>query len=79
MSLIIAVPREVFPGERRVATVPDVVQKLIKLGFRVVIETGAGDGAQISDEAFKAAGADILGDIRSPLTKPRSFSAARRT
>jgi len=38
----IGVPREIFPGEKRVATVPDVVEKLIKLGFSVAVESGAG-------------------------------------
>ena len=42
MSLLIGVPREVFPGEKRVATVPEVVGKRIKLGFRVAVESGAG-------------------------------------
>src|SRR5262244_237081 len=59
MSLLIGVPREVFPGEKRVATVPDVVEKLIKLGFRVAIESGAGDSAQIGDDAYRAAGGEI--------------------
>ena len=62
MSLLIGVPREVFPGEKRVATVPDVVEKLIKQGFRVAVETGAGDAAQIADEAYRAAGAEIVAD-----------------
>jgi NAD(P) transhydrogenase subunit alpha len=62
MSLQIGVPREVFPGEKRVATVPDVVEKLIKQGFRVAVEAGAGEGAQIADEAYRAAGAEIVGD-----------------
>ncbi|MEO5765499.1 MAG: Re/Si-specific NAD(P)(+) transhydrogenase subunit alpha [Casimicrobiaceae bacterium] len=62
MSLSIGVPREVFPGEKRVATVPEVAQKLIKLGFRVAVEAGAGDAAQISDDAYLAAGADIVAD-----------------
>ncbi|GAB1385017.1 hypothetical protein MASR1M59_01650 [Melaminivora sp.] len=43
----IGVPREIFPGEKRVATVPETVEKLIKLGFRVAIETGAGDAAHL--------------------------------
>jgi H+-translocating NAD(P) transhydrogenase subunit alpha len=59
MSLLIGVPREVFAGEKRVATVPEVVQKLIKLGFRVSVETGAGDAANFSDEAYREAGAEI--------------------
>ena len=56
----IGVPREVFPGERRVATVPDVVAKLIKLGFTVAVESGAGDAANIDDDAYRAAGASVV-------------------
>ncbi|MDB5800381.1 MAG: transhydrogenase, alpha subunit [Rhodocyclales bacterium] len=59
MSLLIGVPREIFAGEKRVATVPEVVEKLIKLGFKVVVESGAGDAANCSDEAYRAAGAEI--------------------
>ncbi len=62
MSVLIGVPKEVFPGEKRVATVPEVVQKLIKQGFRVAVEAGAGDAAQINDEAYRAAGAEIVVD-----------------
>ena len=58
----IGVPRETFPGEKRVATVPDVVEKLIKLGFAVTVESGAGDAANFSDDAYRAAGAQIAGD-----------------
>ena len=60
MSLQIGVPREVFPGEKRVATVPDVVGKLVKLGFRVAVETGAGDAANFADDAYRAAGAAVV-------------------
>lgn len=56
----IGVPREVFPGEKRVATVPEVVEKLIKLGFTVAVESGAGDAANCSDEAYRAAGAEVI-------------------
>ncbi|HEY8608793.1 MAG TPA: Re/Si-specific NAD(P)(+) transhydrogenase subunit alpha [Noviherbaspirillum sp.] len=59
MPLMIGVPREVFPGEKRVATVPDVVEKLIKLGFSVIVESGAGDAANFSDDSYRAAGASI--------------------
>lgn len=55
----IGVPKEIFPGEKRVATVPDVVTKLTKLGFSVVIEQGAGDLADLSDQAYEQAGASI--------------------
>jgi NAD(P) transhydrogenase subunit alpha len=56
----IGVTREIFPGEKRVATVPEVVEKLIKLGFAVSVETGAGDAANCSDETYAAAGAQIV-------------------
>jgi len=59
MGLTIGVPREVFPGEKRVATVPDVVEKLIKLGFRVSVESGAGAAANFDDASYVAAGATI--------------------
>src|SRR5690348_4737243 len=66
MALLIGVPKEVYPGEKRVATVPEVVDKLIKQGFRVAVEAGAGEGAQIADDAYRAAGADVVAD-RSAL------------
>ena len=55
----IGVPREIFLGEKRVATVPEVVEKLIKLGFSVCVEASAGDAANISDDAYRAAGATV--------------------
>jgi H+-translocating NAD(P) transhydrogenase subunit alpha len=63
MSQVIGVPRETFAGEKRVATVPEVAAKLIKLGFRVTVESGAGEGANFSDEAYRAAGAEVVSDI----------------
>ena len=56
----IGVPREIFPGEKRVATVPEVVEKLIKLGFKVVVESGAGDLANCGDDTYRAAGAEVV-------------------
>ena len=56
----IGVPREIFPGEKRVATVPDVVEKLIKLGFAVSVEAGAGDPANCSDDSYRAVGAQVV-------------------
>jgi NAD(P) transhydrogenase subunit alpha len=60
MALMIGIPRETAAGEKRVATVPEVVEKLIKLGFKVAVESGAGDGANFSDETYRAAGAEII-------------------
>ncbi|MFN7221564.1 MAG: NAD(P)(+) transhydrogenase (Re/Si-specific) subunit alpha, partial [Burkholderiales bacterium] len=59
MGLTIGVPKEVFPNEKRVATVPEVVEKLKKLGFAIAVESGAGVGADVSDEMFAAAGATV--------------------
>jgi NAD(P) transhydrogenase subunit alpha len=63
MPQLIGVPRETAAGEKRVATVPEVVEKLVKLGFRVVVESGAGDAANFSDEAYRAAGAEVASDV----------------
>jgi H+-translocating NAD(P) transhydrogenase subunit alpha len=62
MSLTIAVPRESYAGEKRVAAVPEVVEKLLKLGFAVTVESGAGAAANFSDESYQAAGARIAGN-----------------
>jgi NAD(P) transhydrogenase subunit alpha len=56
----IGVPREIFAGEKRVATVPAVVEKLIKLGFRVCVESGAGEHASFSDDAYREIGAEVV-------------------
>ena len=55
----VAVLRETFPGERRVALVPAVVPTLIKAGLEVVLETGAGAAAGFPDSAYEEAGAKI--------------------
>lgn len=56
----IGIPAETLSGEKRVATVPEVVEKLVKLGFQVAVESGAGNGANCSDDAYRAAGAEII-------------------
>lgn len=59
MPQIIGVPKETASGEKRVATVPEVVEKLIKLGFKVMVQSGAGDAANCSDDSYRTAGAEI--------------------
>ncbi|MEJ2323160.1 MAG: Re/Si-specific NAD(P)(+) transhydrogenase subunit alpha, partial [Gammaproteobacteria bacterium] len=54
------VPRETHPGERRVATTPEVAGQLQKLGYDVVVEKDAGATASFSDEAYKEAGCSIV-------------------
>ncbi|WP_431234568.1 Re/Si-specific NAD(P)(+) transhydrogenase subunit alpha [Mycolicibacterium psychrotolerans] len=57
--MIIGIPRESLPGETRVAATPQTVGQLIKLGYEVLVESGAGVAASFSDEAFVEAGAGI--------------------
>ncbi len=56
----IGVPRESHPGERRVATTPDVASQLMKLGYSVVVQSGAGAEASFSDDAYRGAGCEIV-------------------
>jgi NAD(P) transhydrogenase subunit alpha len=57
--MIIGIPRESLPGETRVAATPQTVGQLIKLGYEVFVETGAGAASSFSDEAFTDAGASV--------------------
>ncbi|MDJ0904605.1 MAG: Re/Si-specific NAD(P)(+) transhydrogenase subunit alpha [Woeseiaceae bacterium] len=56
----IGVPREIHAGEQRVATTPDVASQLIKLGYSVAIEAGAGAAAKFPDSEYEAAGCEVL-------------------
>jgi len=60
----IGVPREIHPGENRVATTPESAEKLIKLGFSVMLESGAGEKAKFTDTAYQNAGVEICNDTR---------------
>jgi NAD(P) transhydrogenase subunit alpha len=60
MTLLIGIPLETATGERRVATVPEVVEKLIKLGFSVAVQSGAGASANFGDGDYRAAGAEVV-------------------
>jgi NAD(P) transhydrogenase subunit alpha len=60
MTLLIGIPLETATGERRVATVPEVVEKLIKLGFSVAVQSGAGAGANFGDGDYLDAGAEVV-------------------
>src|SRR5205807_9697622 len=58
--MVIGVPRESFPGERRVALVPAVIPNLAKAGFEVIVEAGAGASAGYPDATFTAKGARMV-------------------
>ncbi len=60
--MIVAIPREIKPGENRVAVVPAAVKELVKTGFTVHVESNAGAGSFISDADYESAGAVIVQD-----------------
>ncbi|MEO5340253.1 MAG: Re/Si-specific NAD(P)(+) transhydrogenase subunit alpha [Magnetococcus sp. MYC-9] len=81
----IGIPREIYPGERRVAVSPDSVKQFIKLGFTVVVESNAGQEANFADGVYQDAGAeiapsvdalyataDIVLKVRAPMLNPVS-------
>src|SRR3989304_4659782 len=63
----IAVPKEIGPGEARVAIVPETIRRLVKKGLEVSVESGAGEGARFADEEYKEAGALIEPSANSLL------------
>ena len=78
----IGVPRELEPGERRVALVPDAVTRLASAGFDVVVEPGAGVQASFPDEAYAEAGASVSDgvwetDAVAKVRKPTGEEADR--
>ncbi|MFT6791759.1 MAG: NAD(P) transhydrogenase subunit alpha [Cellvibrionaceae bacterium] len=56
----IGVPKEIFPGEKRVATTPEAAKQLQKLGFTIAIESTAGEAAKLQDEDYREAGVEIV-------------------
>ena len=72
--VIIGVPKESYPGERRVALVPAVIPNLAKAGFQVVIQAGAGEPGGYPDAFYLDKGAKILPDRASRLTSTGRIS-----
>ena len=60
----IGIPKEIRPGERRVAATPDTVSRLLKLGFEVQVESQAGAGASFNDADYAAVGATVVRGAR---------------
>ena len=63
-GLTIGVPKEILAGERRVSATPETVAQFVKGGAKVLVEAGAGLGSFFNDDAYRAAGAEILADVR---------------
>ena len=68
-AMLVAVPKETTPGERRVALVPEVVKRLSGHGVEVLVESGAGEAAMIPDSLYEQAGA-TLGDGAKVWSSP---------
>jgi len=63
--MLIGVPKEIYPGEARVALIPSGIQALLENGFEVVVQEGAGDAAHFSDEEYRTCGASIAPNAAS--------------
>src|SRR5262249_1061373 len=61
--MIVGIPKETVPNERRAALVPDLVPKLVKAGLDVVVESGAGMAAGFPDPAYRDQGARVEGQV----------------
>jgi len=60
--MFIGIPREILPGENRVAALPETVWKLVQAGHEVGVESGAGHGVFVSDDGYREAGAEVIAD-----------------
>jgi len=65
MALTIGIPREVHEGERRVGATPETSNELQKLGFGILLETGAGERANFSDDLYLEEGIEIVSDTKT--------------
>jgi NAD(P) transhydrogenase subunit alpha len=74
----IAIPKEQRPDEARVAASPETVKKLVALGFEVAVESGAGKGASMTNEAYKKAGAEIAADATVAFGRADVIAKVRR-
>ncbi|MBV9217711.1 MAG: Re/Si-specific NAD(P)(+) transhydrogenase subunit alpha, partial [Acidobacteria bacterium] len=62
--VLIGIPKEIHPGEKRVAATPQTILKLKKLGFDVAVESGAGHGVNVSNSEYREAGATVIDDTK---------------
>jgi NAD/NADP transhydrogenase alpha subunit len=67
--LTVGIPKELFPLEKRVAATPESVERLVKPGFSVIVEDGAGQDSYFSNAAYEAAGATIASSPEDVWTK----------
>ena len=60
--MILGVPKEILENEKRVAALPETIRTYVEMGFEVLVETTAGEGALQSDEEYEKSGASIAKD-----------------
>lgn len=63
--MLVGIPKEIYPGEDRVAVIPSGIQFLTNAGFDVIVQSGAGEGAHFDDDEYRNAGASIAPDASS--------------
>ena len=76
--MLIGVPTETAPGERRVALVPETIGRLAKSGNSVLVQRGAGIAASFTDEAYEAAGATLAADAAEVFAKAEFVAKVAR-
>lgn len=76
-TLTFGVVKETYPGERRVALVPDLVPRLTKAGISVCIEAGAGKSAGFLDEVYSSKGAEVLSDRKTVFDRSDVIAQVR--
>ena len=74
----VGVPKESAPGERRVALVPESVERLVSAGSKVALEPGAGAAAGFSDDLYREAGATVADERRWRGRARRTRAQAER-
>jgi len=76
--MILGVPKEIVPGENRVALIPESVGQLVKKGVQVLVETGAGLNSSFLDEAYEKAGATIVPDAATLYSRSDMICKVQR-
>ncbi len=77
-TMLIGVPTETAPGERRVALVPETISRLGKAGHTIFVQRGAGSAASFTDDAYAAAGATLVADVAELVAKAEFIARVAR-
>src|SRR5437879_314939 len=61
--MIVGIPKEILPGEKRVALVPELAPKVVKAGMEILVQSGAGDAAGFVDSSYSQPGVRLEPDV----------------